>query len=269
MNLHILKKTVIFSFIMGFAVIANSADYTDGDFKKMKAQSLKYKFKLGWFTLGGGMLHFEENNLIVKNEPYHVVKAHAYTDGMAAFFTDMDDHYKSVINNRTLKPYLSEKHVTIKNGFWDQWNSFDYNKKEITVKAKRTKNGEKSDRAWTVKMTDDSYDIVSSFVYFMDVNWSQKHKGDTVMIMTHYDKKVYPVGVIYLGKETIKYNDRKVNTYHTQIYLPADKEYTVGRPVYAWLSTDGRNIPLVIQSKLAFGNATCELIELDGKEPAF
>ncbi|MBU2914594.1 MULTISPECIES: DUF3108 domain-containing protein [Reichenbachiella] len=269
MKSNILKSFIILLFIFGGSIMAQSHVHPDGELTKMKVNKLSYKFKIGWFTLGGGDLVFEENNMIIQDQYHHVVKAYAYTDGMAAFFTEMDDNYMSVINSRTLHPYLSEKHVTIKNGFWDQWNSFDYDKNEITVKAKKTKKGEKSDRNWVVNMTPDSYDIVSTFVYFMDVDWSKHKKNDTVTVMTHYKKKVYPVSLIYKGKDKIKYNDEKVDTYLTQIYLPADTEYTYGRPVHAWVSSDGRNIPLAIQCKLAFGNARCELTEVNGGTPDF
>ncbi|PIB35339.1 hypothetical protein BFP72_07985 [Reichenbachiella sp. 5M10] len=268
MKRNLIPSLLLALFIFGGSTLAQSSG-TDDTLTKMKVQNLRYKFKVGWFNLGGGDMFFEENTMLINNQYHHVVKAYAYTDGMAAFFTEMDDNYMSIINSSNLHPYLSEKHVTIKNGFWDQWNTFDYEKKEITVKAKRTKRGEKSDRNWTVNMTPDSYDIVSTFVYFMAVDWTKHTIGDTVTVMTHYKKKVYPVSLIYKGKEKIKYNDQKVDTYLTQIYLPADTEYTYGRPVNAWLSADGRNVPLMIQCKLAFGNALCELTEMNGEEPHF
>ncbi|MCV9385783.1 DUF3108 domain-containing protein [Reichenbachiella ulvae] len=269
MKLSFIKAYLSIFLLLSGPSYAQSKNPGDGKEKKMKAENLEYKFKLGWFTLGGGSLSFQENSRIINNDYHHVVKAHAYTDGMAAFFTDMDDDYLSIINSKSLQPYFSEKHVTIKNGFWDQWNQFDREKNIIDVKAIKTKKDEKDPRAWKVNMTDDSYDIVSTLVYFMDVNWFRVPKGDTVTIRCHYDKKVYPVCLIYNGIEKIKFEEDKVSAHRVQIYFPEDRKYTVGRPIFGWMSTDGRNIPLVIQSKMAFGNARCELTAIDGEDPDF
>lgn len=269
MNFPSFRTCGIILLFFSNALLAQSKDTNDEKAKKMNVSNLEYKFKLGWFTLGGGYLNIKENSKLINNIPYHEAKAHAFTDGMAAFFTDMDDDYLSLMNSQDLRPYQSEKHVTIKNGFWDQWNKFDFDKNIIDVKAVRTKREDKDPRQWKVNMTDDSYDIVSTFIYFMHVNWFQRQKGDTVTIRCHYDKKVYPVKLIYMGIEHIKFDDEKVSAHRVQIYLPEDKEYTYGRPVYGWMSTDGRNVPLVIQSKLAFGNARCELTKVDGEDPDF
>ncbi|MGL1887659.1 MAG: DUF3108 domain-containing protein [Reichenbachiella sp.] len=265
---------VIFILILSFsgALLAQSGDHFPKSSKMKPLESidkLEFKFKLGWFNLGGGYMSFDKDYMNIDNQTHSYVKMHATTGGMAAIFTPMKDDYISIINNKNLKPYSSEKHVTIKNGFWDQWNSFDYEKNEIGVKAIKTKNGEKSDRGWVVEMQDDSFDLVATFNYYMNHDWSKVAVGDSVKLTSHYKKKVYPVRLIMEGREIIKFKGKQVSTYRLRIFLPQDKTYTHGRAVKAWISDDGRNIPLVIDSKLAYGYAKCELVGINGKDPNF
>ena len=109
---------------------------------------------------------------------------------------------------------------------------------------------------WSYRKTPRTYWVL--FMYFKHYNWFGMSRGDSVMVTTHYERKLYQVGVRYMGQEILEFNGRNVGTYKLHLLLPENEKLKKDRPVEIWISSDKNQYPLLIQTKLPFlGKGTC------------
>ncbi|MFY0626563.1 MAG: DUF3108 domain-containing protein [Reichenbachiella sp.] len=240
----------------------------DGDMSKKEEMRLEYKLKLGWFTLGSGTVRIQEDAMTIKGRNHHQVYAHTSTLGLGNWLSNLDDEYTALVDNESSKSYYSYKNVVVGKEKWEQWNNFDYDSLRIKVKVKDYRR-EDPNRTWEVDINEDTYDVLGTFLYFKSYDWSKAILNDSTIIDTFYEKKLYKVGVEYMGDETIKFNGESVAVHRLHLLLPEHENVRKDRPVIIWLSKDENRIPIRIQTSLGIGNARCELQTINNSEPVF
>ncbi|MEO9966599.1 MAG: DUF3108 domain-containing protein [Reichenbachiella sp.] len=265
MNLKFSKFILLVTLFLSHALYAQS---NDPNKPENKNESLKYKLKLGWFTIGSGEVTID-NSSNWKGAPCYKVGVYAETLGLGNWLGSLDDHYTSIIDKRTLKPMYNEKNVASGSSTWEQWTNFDYDSMIVNVKVLDHKRDEPN-RSWRVQLEKDTQDVLGTFMYFKHYNWFGLNHGDSVMLTTHYEDKLYKVGVRYMGQEILEFNGRNVGAYRLHLLLPENEKLKKERPVEIWISSDKNQYPLLIQTKLPFlGKGRVELVELNNREPLF
>lgn len=265
MNIKLQKFIFLFLLYLSPTLYAQSNGLKGPD---EKVESLKYKLKVGWFTIGSGELTID-NSSNWKGLPCYKIGAYAETLGLGNWLGSLDDHYTSIIDKKTLKPKYNEKNVTNGKFMWEQWTNYDYDSLIVDVKVIDHKR-EDPNRSWQVKLEQNTQDVLGTFMYFKHYDWFSMKRGDSVMLTTHYERKLYKVGVRYMGQEVIEFNGRNVGAYRLHLLLPDNDKLKKDRPVEIWISSDKNQYPLLIQTKLPFlGKGRVELVELNHAEPLF
>ncbi|MEP3389659.1 MAG: DUF3108 domain-containing protein [Reichenbachiella sp.] len=233
-----------------------------------KVENLKYKLKLGWFSIGSGEVTID-NDSYWRGFPCYKVGVYAETLGLGNWLGSLDDHYTSIIDKKTQKPIYNEKNVVSGNATWEQWTNYNFDSMTVDVKVLDYKR-EDPNRAWKVKLEENTQDVLGTFMFFKHYDWISMKIGDSVMLTTHYEKKLYKVGVRYMGQHIIEFNDRYVGTYKLHLLLPENDKLKKDRPVEIFISSDKNQYPLLIETKLPFlGKGRVELVELNNGEPIF
>ncbi|MEO9806095.1 MAG: DUF3108 domain-containing protein [Reichenbachiella sp.] len=265
MNFKFGKFIFLFTLFISHTLYAQS---NGADGSKDKKENLKYKLKIGWFTIGSGEVTID-NNSDWDGSPCYKVGVYTETLGLGNWLGSLDDHYTSMIDKQTLKPIHNEKNVTVGKSTWEQWTNYDYNSMLVDVKVIDHRK-EDPNRSWQLKLQEDTQDVLGTFMYFKHYDWFSLNRGDSVMLTTHYERKLYQVGVRYMGQEVIEFNDRNVGAYRLHLLLPENDKLKKERPVEIWISSDKNQYPLLIQTKLPFlGKGRVELVELNNGEPIF
>lgn len=268
MNKHYTRDVTRVAFI-AFWLVSALTFSTQAKTKTQTRDYYKYKLKLGWFSLGSGSVSIAENDTTIDNQPMHRVNVHTSTLGLGNWLSNLDDDYEAFIHGQKLKSYRSYKDVKAGDSHWEQWNYFNYQDHIIDIKAMDHRK-EQPERNWKVKLDDDTYDILGTFIYLKDaVDWRTKAVNDTVMIKTLFKKKLYRVGLKYLGTESLKHNGKRVSTHKLRLLLPDQDELKDDRPVYVWMTNDQHQHPLKVYSKLFIGSARCELESINGRPTGF
>lgn len=233
-----------------------------------RVENLKYKLKLGWFTIGSGELTID-NEAKWKGFPCYKVGAYAETLGLGNWLGSLDDYYTSIIDKKSLKPIYNEKNVTNGDFKWEQWTNYNFDSLIVDVKVIDHKR-EDPNQSWKLALQQDTQDVLGTFMYFKHFNWIGLSVGDSVMLTTHYERKLYKVGVRYMGQQIIEFNGRYVGTYKLHLLLPENDKLKKDRPVEIYISSDKNQYPLLIETKLPFlGKGKVELFELNNEEPLF
>ncbi|WP_420581528.1 DUF3108 domain-containing protein [Reichenbachiella sp.] len=231
-------------------------------------ETLKYKLKLGWFSIGSGEVTID-NDSYWRGFPCYKVGVYAETLGLGNWLGSLDDNYTSMIDKKTQKPIYNEKNVVSGDATWEQWTNYNYDSMTVDVKVLDYKR-EDPNRAWQVKLEENTQDVLGTFLYFKHFDWINLNIGDSVMLTTHYERKLYQVGVRYMGQHIIEFNERYVGTYKLHLLLPENDKLKKNRPVEIFISSDKNQYPILIQTKLPFlGKGRVELVELNNGEPIF
>ena len=265
------KKTIVRTLILLGTLILTLgvSDINGKGTSKGKSDYIKYKLKLGWFTLGSGNVTIAKNDTVIQNSTMHKVKVHTETLGLGNWLSNLDDDYVTYIDSKKLRTHSSYKDVTADDSHWEQWNRFLYEDSIIDIRALDHRK-EQPKRSWQVRLEENVYDILGTFIYFKEgVDWSQVKKHDTVMIKSLYKHKLYRVGLKSLGLEKIKYEGNYIWARKLRLVMPDQEKLKDDRPVYIWVSNDSSQYPIRIYSKLFIGSARCELESINGKEPRF
>lgn len=221
-------------------------------------EKLSFELKYGWFTLGKAQITLDETLYPIKGDKYYKTDIRASTAGLMRLFDGIDDHFSGLVNVDTYKPTTSEKHIRHKRGDWDQWNTFDYESMKVDVKGKKWK--KKHYEHWKVDLTEDTYDILGTYLFIRGIDWSKYEKGDSVMFKTFYEEELYDFGVEHGGTEEIEFNGE---TYVAQkIYglFPITKTFPKERSVTVWIiNYDGINLPVQIEAQIKVGKVKVDL----------
>ncbi len=248
----------------GLAIFAFTPPSTHGS---QSTEEFYYKLKLGWFTLGSGTVKIDYNAMNISGEDYHKVFAHASTLGLGNWLSNLDDKYNALIHNQSSKTLNSYKNVTMGDSRLEQWNDFNYDSLWTNVKIKDYRKS-KPDTSYVVKMNTSTYGILGTFLYFKNYDWESMEVGDSTLIHTVYENKLYRVGMHYQGLDKVNLNGNKVEAHKMHLLIPDQKKLKKDRPVVIWLSADKNHYPLMIYSKLFIGSARCELHTINAREPA-
>lgn len=260
---------LVFLLVSGlYLAQANGNDNKEKE-DQISREQLSYKLKLGWFTIGSGKVTIHRNVEKINGKNRHQVEVYAETLGLGNWLGSLDDSYITIVEEDEMKVIRSEKDVTVGKSRWKQWTHYDYDSMKVNVKVKDHRRDD-PDRNWDVEITENTYGILGTFMHLASRNWNSYQIGDSLMVKTFYEKKLYDLGLEYRGKENIDFDGNDVEVYRLHLLLPYNDKVKKDRPIIVWLTADDRQYPIRIQTKLPFlGKGRVELIEMNGQDPYF
>ena len=126
-------------------------------------------------------------------------------------------------------------------------------------------------RRGTAKTSEGSYeipiyvnDIVSAFYYARTLVYDTLKVGDRFHLQNFYKDKVYPLDVVYHGKERISVG---AGTFDCIIVEPLVEEGGLFKSegnIIVWLSDDILKIPVKVKTKVIIGSIDAELTNYEG-----
>ncbi|MDA3860382.1 MAG: DUF3108 domain-containing protein [Melioribacteraceae bacterium] len=226
-----------------FRTIENNA-FTVGE-------KLTFNVKYGFVTAGEAVMEIPKIKRIAGREVYHVTFKVNSLPSFDAFYK-VRDRYETYIDVEALFPWRFEQHVR-EGGFSMDFAAFFDHRKGI---AKTSKD--------SYEIPPNVNDIVSTFYYARTLDYSNLDVGDKFELHNFYKKQVYPLDVIYKGKETVEV---EAGTFDCIMVEPVIVEgglfKTEGR-IIIWLTDDDLKIPVKVKTKILIGSIDAELSEYEG-----
>lgn len=262
-----LKNNIIYMRIKNFGIyffviLFPSLTFSQPPKKEIKflpGEKLSFELKYGWFTMGKAQITLDNTIHTIRNEDYYQTDIYASTAGLMRLFDGIDDHFSGLINVEDYKPITSEKHIKHKRGEWEQWNKFDYDRMKVDAKGKKW--GNDYMEYWSVDLTQDTYDILGTYLYLRGIDWSKYEKGDSVMFKTFFEEKLYDFGVEHGGTEEVKFNDIKYTAQKLYGLFPLSRTFPKERAVTVWvINYDGVNLPVRMEAQIKFGKVKIDLV---------
>lgn len=228
-------------------------------YKAPLGEHLEYKLHYGWFPFGEASVSLNSLPVNLEGEGMYFPKIAVSTEGIFSWFAGINDEFYGHIRKQDFKPVKTEKHERFKKGLYEQWNEFDYDSMIVDVRVYADYYDTPNVRR-KVAITDDTYDIVGTYMYLRHRKWEDHVQGDSLMVKTFYEKKLYDLGLEFAGQESIKYQGVRMNARKYFVLFPLSDTFSKPHAVAVWIvERDGVNIPLKIEAQMKIGKVYCEL----------
>jgi hypothetical protein len=214
-------------------------------------EKLTFNVKYGFVTAGIATMSIPVVKKISGRDAFHI-KFEVNTLSSFDYFFKVRDRYETYMDCEGLFPWRFEQHIREGKFSRDFSAFFD----QRTKKAK-TSGGEYSIPAYV-------NDIVSAFYLVRTVDFSKMKKGAKLHLQNFFKDKVYPLDVVYHGKERVSVS---AGTFDCVIVEPLVKEgglFKSDGNILIWLSNDSNRVPVKVKTKIVIGSIDAELSGYEG-----
>lgn len=228
-------------------------------FKAGEEITFSLQYKWGLMNLKAGEATFKVEDL---GDTYRF-SAFGKTASGIEWFYKVRDYYETIVDKETLLPLQAKKSLT--EGGYRLYEKVEFNHEDgvATVHRGKTSDELKSD---VMPLENCMYDIMSILYTSRNIEFDDLDSGEVMPIRFFMDKKVYPIQVIYVGKEPkkrIKGNGVH-NTIRFKPQLVKNSLFPDGGEMDIWLTDDNNKMPLLIESPLSVGRVRAVLKSYKG-----
>lgn len=252
MNLRIIKQTAL---ILLLAVVSAQAQIVD--FRKIENKAFKegeklvYDVKYGFVTAGIAEMAIPKIKRISGRDAYNVVFQVNTVPTFDMFFK-VRDRYETYLDVEGIFPWRFEQHIR-EGGFTKDFSAFFDQRRG---KAKTSKG--------SFDIPPYVNDIVSALYLFRTLDFSDKKDGDVIHLENFYNDKVYPLDVVYKGKETIKVDAGEFDCFIVEPLVVEGGLFKSEGSITIWMTDDELKIPIRVKTKVIIGAIDSELSSYEG-----
>lgn len=244
-----------------FSVIIFAQKVTN--FRKLENNSftvgekLTFDVKYGFVTAGVAVMEIPKMKRISGRDVYQITFK---VNSIPSFdpLYKVRDRYETYLDKEGLFPWRFEQHIR-EGGYSRDFSAFF------------------DQRRGVVKTSEGSYDIplyvndiISAFYYARLFDFSEMKHGDVFELYNFYKDKVYPLQIIYHGKEIIEVEAGIFECIIVEPVIAKGGLFKTEGNIIIWLSDDQLRIPVKVKTKIIIGSIDAELSEYKGllNEPA-
>ena len=247
-----MKFSLTYIFLIIFLLNLDAqSDFRKLDNKAFKeGEKLTFDVKYGFVTAGVAEMEIPRKTKISGRDAYHVTFKVNTVPSFDMFFK-VRDRYETYIDSEGLFPWRFEQHIR-EGGYSRDFSAFFDQRRG---KAKTTEG--------SFEIPKYVNDILSAF-YITRVNdFSKMNIGDKISLENFYKDKVYPLDVVYRGKERISVG---AGTFDCIIVEPLVQEGGLFKSEgnIIRLSDDELKIPVKVKTKVVIGSIDSELTTYEG-----
>ncbi|KAB2845987.1 MAG: DUF3108 domain-containing protein [Melioribacteraceae bacterium] len=227
------------------------------EFRKIKneafivGEKLTFDVKYGFVTAGVAEMAIPKMKRISGRDAYHVTFQVNSLPSLDHLYR-VRDRYETYIDKEGLFPWRFEQHIR-EGGYKRDFSAFF-----------DQRNGKAKTSEGSYDIPEYVNDIVSAFYLARTFDYSKLKVGDKFNLQNFYKDKVYPLDVVYKGKETI---DVGAGTFDCIIVEPLVQEGGLFKSegnIIIWLSDDNLKIPIKVKTKVLIGSIDAELTGFEG-----
>jgi hypothetical protein len=241
--IFLVSITILFAQQQKFRTVENNA-FTVGE-------KLTFNVKYGFVKAGVAVMEIPRIRKIAGREVYHITFKVNSLSGFDSFYK-VRDRYETYLDVKGLFPWRFEQHVR-EGGFTMDFAAFFDHRRGIA----KTRKG-------AYKIPPNVNDIVSAFYYARTLDYSNLKEGDKFKLQNFYKEKVYPLDVVYRGKEKIKVEAGTFDCIMVEPIIIKGGLFKTEGKIIIWLSDDVRKIPVKVKTKILIGSIDAELVSYEG-----
>jgi hypothetical protein len=214
-------------------------------------EKLVFKFHYGIITGGAGM--FLTSDTVINNRPVLHTKFTVGSTGLMDKIMRVRNVYESYYDENTLTPVRSR--MDIKEGKFEYYDEVTYFQAEEYLESK--KNGRTD-----MPKGEHTLDIISAIFNARLYDWDNRRVNDTVTVQVYFRNKLFPMHVVYKGKERVNTDTGKIVCIKLVPKTAPGTLFKKDEEMTVWFSDDNHKIPVCLSMKLAIGAVKFTLTEV-------
>ena len=227
------------------------------DFRKIENNAFKegerltFDVKYGFVTAGVAEMAIPKIKKLAGRDVYNITFRVNTVPAFDPFFM-VRDRYETFIDVEGMFPWRFEQHIR-EGGFKKDFSAFFDQRKQVA----KTSGG-------TFDIPLYVNDILSAFYITRTFDFSGMEVGEKFHLENFYNDKVYPLDVVYHGKERITV---EAGTFDCIIVEPLVQEGGLFKNegnIIVWLSDDEIRLPIKVKTKVIIGAIDSELTGYEG-----
>lgn len=223
----------------------------EGAFKV--GEYLKYRIHYGFIDAGIAELKIESKKQRQNRPVYHMVGT-GRTTGMAEWFFRTRDRYETFMDVDSLVPHEFIRDVD-EGGYKIKRHILFNHKKDKAVDLKV------KDKSFNID--NNSQDLLSTFYYARSVDVSKAKIGDMIPIHMFLDHEMFNMSFKYLGLETLSTDLGKITCKKFIPIVQEGRVFSEKEGMTLWVSNDKNQLPVRLETELAVGSITIDLMEFE------
>lgn len=224
----------------------------------------KIYYNWGFIWIAAGEVEFKVEEL---SDQYHISAA-GRTYKSYDWVFKVRDYYDSYIEKSTLRPERTIRRVL--EGNYTLYDDVNYHHERLKAISRKGKTIE-SLNTEEIDLESCTHDILSSIYLMRNMDFSKKKEGTRLPMNIYLDRKIYPIDVVYAGKDETK-RVKGLGNCRTMLFRPqlvVGNVFKDNEGMKIWVSDDENRIPLMIESPISVGSVKAVLKEFSGlKYPA-
>lgn len=236
---------------MAFSVVRDNNEKcykTNTSFKNGETLVYKvyYNWQFVWLAAGEVTMQLKEN------ADSYEVRVYGNTYESYDYFFRVRDYFYSKIEKETLLPKNFVR--VIEEGDYRLYDSIAFNQNTLSAVSFHGKSKEQAERK-QFALNECMHDLVSILYSLRNTETKNLSTGTQLPVKIFFDKEIYPIKLIYRGKE----KNKKIkglgnfNTLKISPFMVAGTVFKDNTEMKIWVSDDANKIPLLIESPLYIG----------------
>ena len=214
-------------------------------------EKLTFDVNYGFITAGVAVMEIPKIRKIARRETYHITFSVNSVESFDPFFK-VRDRYETFMDVEALFPWRFEQHVREGNYSRDFSAFFDHRRN-----LAKTKNG-------SYEIPDNVNDIVSAFYLARTFNYDTLEVGEGFYLENFYKDSVYPLQVIYQGKETVTVEAGTFDCIMVEPMVVEGGLFKSEGSIIVWLTDGEVKMPVKVKTKVIIGSIDAELTKYEG-----
>lgn len=240
----------------------------EGDKAFQAGETLEYRVSYNWGILwiDAGLVNFS-----VRDTVYNAQRSyHFYSTGMSFRRWDwlfkVRDTFEVITAASNLKPIWHKRHTEEGGYVIHNRYHFDHDQSLIFAEIEESR---KPYHTLSIDMPQCTYDVLTATYLARSIDFSKVNPGDLLHINILVDDEVFPLPILYHGREVVRNRDKKrYDCYLFSAILDHGNMFKPGEGLYVWVSADKNRVPIMMEAKIAVGSVKIYLSEYSNlKQP--
>lgn len=250
-----IERIIIFFLILSGLIQTINA--SDNSYRKIEndafkvGEKLTFDVKYGFVTAGVATMEVPRLKKISGRQAYHIT---FNVNSVPSFdwFYKVRDRYETYLDKEGLFPWRFEQHIR-EGGYSRDFSAFfDHNKG-----VAKTSEGQ-------FEIPKYVNDIVSAFYLARTFDYTKMKKGDRIKLHNFYKDKVYPLDVVYHGKEKVSVSAGTFDCFVVEPLVQEGGLFKTEGNILVYLTDDALKIPVKVKTKVIIGSIDAELTSYEG-----
>jgi len=267
-------KRIFFSFSLTAILLLLGAFSApqDTDFRVIpnnsfnKGEKYVYTAHYGFLNIAQGVVEMGKSIHWINNRPCYQVDVTARTIGMFTSMFKVNDLWSSYIDTISIIPHKFIRNIQENNYRLKEQTVFDHVQQKAIVKYEKG-DGRIGTDTFAIKQW--AQDLVSGYYYIRTLDFQNLQKGDIISVPAFFEEKSYDFKIKFVGKEVLKTNFGKMNTYVMSPIMPQNSLFDGENAIRFWISDDENRVPLKVKAKMFVGSFELDLTAKEGMKKEF